>query len=113
MAWQTKLQRHRKKCQRAACGQMFQCRTVTQRWCSRRCAALAMPTGFRANRGKCGGVASARSREARALAKVRAVWPGMPDDAARAVLGLLAGQYRSGWRTGLRTGWRQALGEAA
>jgi len=113
VAWQPKLQRHRRKCQRPSCGVMFQCRSMTQRWCSRRCAALALPSGFVKDRGKCGGYASARSREARALAQVRAVWQDMPEAAARAVLGLLRQQYGSGWRTGVRTGWRQALGEDA
>lgn len=113
MAWQPKLQRHRRFCQRPGCGALYLSRHTKQRFCSRRCAALALPAGFVADRQLCAGRRSAEVREARALAALRATWPGITAAGIAELRRVVRQQYQSGYRAGVRAGWRDALKESA
>lgn len=111
MAWQPKLQRYRRFCER--CGALYLSRHTRQRFCGRSCAALSLPAGFVAERGQCAGRKSAASREARAVAALRQSWPGITDAGVAAFRDVVRRQYQSGWRAGRRCGWREALKESA
>ena len=100
---------YRRKCQLATCGQMHETRRPHQRFCSRRCAAFASP--WRVMCGQRGGVVSARNRHTRALARLRAAFPGLSPAGVVALRADMKRSYEAGWVAGRRSGWAEACGE--
>lgn len=109
MAVAKKWQRYRRQCQH--CRAMFGCWRATQRYCSRACHAADRPEHQR-KAGRAGGVASATQRLARMVAEIRAVWPGIPDEAVRTIWAERRRWWLNGYRVGHRAGRRAGFAEA-